>query len=115
MRSSKQILCPFIIPIWINENLEIPSNLILYIALVTSLRIYTNFYSFFLYGIGKLHKYIAILLVSMILKIPLTYFLIYLDFGINSVVISTLFLMIIWIVFIPYECYALVNKLKKNE
>lgn len=109
------LLCPFIIPIWINENLEIPSNLILYIALVTSLRIYTNFYSFFLYGIGKLHKYIAILLVSMILKIPLTYFLIYLDFGINSVVISTLFLMIIWIVFIPYECYALVNKLKKNE
>lgn len=109
------LLCPFILPFWIKQKLEIPDHLILYIALVTSLRIYTTFYSFFLYGIGKLHKYMAILLVSMILKFPLTYFLIYLDFGINSVVISTLILMIIWIVFIPYECYTFVNKLKKNE
>lgn len=109
------ILCPFILPLWIHENLNIPNNLILYIAIVTALRIYTTFYSFFLYGIGNLHKYIAILLASIILKFPLTYFLIYLDFGINSVVITTLFLMVIWIIFIPYECYTLVNKLKKNE
>lgn len=109
------LVCPIIIPIWIKQKLYIPENLILYLALVTALRIFATFYSFFLYGIGKLNNYIAILLLSVILKFPLTYFLIYLDFGINSVVISTLFLMIIWVIFIPYECYRFVNKLKENE
>ena len=109
------LVSPIIIPIWIKQTLYVPDNLILYLALVTALRIFATFYSFFLYGIGKLNNYIAILLVSVILKFPLTYFLIYLDFGINSVVISTLFLMVIWVIFIPYECYRFVNKLKTNE
>lgn len=109
------LISPIIIPIWIKQNLVIPKNLILYLALVTAFRILATFYSFFLYGIGKLNNYITILLVSVILKFPLTYFLIYLNFGINSMVLSTLFLMIIWIIFIPYECYRFVNKLKENE
>lgn len=107
--------CPFIISIWIKEKLIIPNHLILYVGIVTSLRIFVTFYTFFLNGIGKLNKYIIILLISVVLKIPLTYYLIHLDFGINSVVISTLFLMLFWVIFIPSECYTIVNKLKKNE
>jgi len=107
--------CPFLISIWIKEKLEIPNHLILYIGIATSLRIFVTFYTFFLSGIGKLNKYILILLISVILKIPLTYYLIHLDFGINSVVVSTLILMLLWVGFIPHECYLIVNKLKKNE
>ncbi|WP_309640592.1 hypothetical protein [Flavobacterium sp.] len=107
--------CPFIISIWIKEKLDIPNHLILYIGIATALRIYVTFYTFFLNGIGELNKYILILLISVVLKIPLTYYLIHLDFGINSVVVSTLILMLFWVIFIPYECYMIVNKLKKNE
>ncbi len=107
------IFCPFIISVWIKEKLEIPTHLVLYIGIATSLRIFVTFYTFFLNGIGKLNKYLIILLISVVLKIPLTYYLIHLDFGINSVVLSTLFLMVFWVVFIPLECYTLVNKLKK--
>jgi len=109
------IFCPLIIDLWIKEELEIPKHLIVFVGILTSLRIYATFYTFFLNGIGKLHKYMLILLISVLLKIPLTYYLIYLDFGINSVVLSTLILLLFWVILIPYECYSIVNKLKKNE
>ncbi|WP_159801349.1 lipopolysaccharide biosynthesis protein [Flavobacterium sp. MK4S-17] len=108
------VLCPYIMPIWISsEKLIIPRYMITLIAVVTSLRIYLTFYTFFLNGIGKLNKYIAILLISVALKIPLTFYLIYLDFGINSVVISTLLLLVLWIIFLPYECYSVIRRINK--
>jgi O-antigen/teichoic acid export membrane protein len=107
-------LCPFIISIWIKGSLNIPQHLILYIGIVTLMRIFAAFYAYFLNGIGKLNNYIFLIIISVLLKIPLTNLLIRHDFGINSVVISTLFLMLSWIVFIPLESYGIVNKLKKN-
>lgn len=109
------VFCPFIISIWIKETLEIPPYLILYVGIATALRIYVTFYTFFLNGIGELNNYILILIISVGLKIPLTYFLIHLNFGINSIVLSTIILMLIWILIIPTECHKYVNKLKKNE
>jgi O-antigen/teichoic acid export membrane protein len=109
------IISPFIISIWIKESIIIPRNLILFTAIVTILRVFVSFYSFFLYGIGKVNNYLLILLLSILLKIPLSYYLIELNFGINSVILSTLLLMLFWIVFIPYESYKIVYKLKVNE
>lgn len=105
--------CPFIISIWIHDKIIIPDNLILYISLVTALRIFVSFYSFFLYGVEKINNYIIILVISVVIKIPLTYYFIHLDFGINSVILSTLFIMILWIIFIPLECYKILSKIKK--
>ena len=107
------ILCPYILPIWIKSEIIIPKHLILLITIVTSIRIFVSFYSFFLYGISKLNNYIIILLISMLIKIPLTYYLISLGFGINSVVVVTLFIMVFWLLFIPYECYKIVKNLKQ--
>lgn len=109
------LISPIIIPIWIKEDLHVPDHLILFMAITTALRILATFYSFFLYGIGRLNNYIIILLISVLLKIPLTYYLIYLGFEINSIIISTLILMTIWVVFIPYECYMIVKKIKQEE
>ena len=109
------IISPFIISIWINEAIIIPTYLILLTGIVTLLRIFATFYSFFLNGIGNLNTYISILVISVLVKIPLSYFFVDLGFGINSVVISTLILMLLWVIVIPYKCYALVNKLSENE
>lgn len=109
------VLCPFVISIWIKDPIVIPENLILFITIVTALRIFISFYSFFLYGVGKINQYIIILLISIVVKIPLTYYFIHLGFGVKSVVISTLFIMVFWLLFIPYECYSIVNNLKRNE
>lgn len=109
------LICPFIISIWIKDKVFLPEELLLFTALATILRIYATFYTFFLNGIGKLNKYIILLLISVIIKIPLSYYLIELDYGINSVILSTFLLMIIWVLFIPYECYKIVYKLKTDE
>lgn len=104
------LISPYIISIWIKEPLEIPKYLILLTGIVTLLRIYTNFYAFFLYGIGNLNLYIYILLISVLIKIPLSYYFVNLGYGINSVVISSLLLMTIWMMVIPYKCYKLVKE-----
>ena len=109
------IISPFIISIWIKEAIVIPTYLILLTGIVTLLRIFATFYSFFLNGIGNLNTYISILVISVLVKIPLSYFFVDLGFGINSVIISTLILMLLWVIIIPYKCYALVNKLSENE
>ena len=91
------LISPYIISFWIKEPLEIPRYLILLTGIVTLLRIYSTFYAFFLYGIGNLNTYIYILLISVIIKIPLSYYFVDLRFGINSVVISSIILMLFWI------------------
>jgi len=108
-------ICPFVISIWIKDPVNVPDGLILYTATVTVFRVFVTFYTFFLNGIGKLNKYIILLLVSVVLKIPLSYYFIKLGFGINSVVISTLLILLIWIVYIPFECYNIVYKIKSDE
>jgi len=95
-------ICPFVISIWIKDPVNVPDGLILYTATVTVFRVFVTFYTFFLNGIGKLNKYIILLLVSVVLKIPLSYYFIKLGFGINSVVISTLLILLIWMVYIPF-------------
>jgi O-antigen/teichoic acid export membrane protein len=106
------LISPYIISLWIKEPIAIPKYLILLTGIVTLLRIFTNFYAFFLYGIGNLNLYIYILLISVLIKIPLSYYFLGLGFGINSVVISSLVLMTIWMMIIPYKCYNLIRNIK---
>jgi O-antigen/teichoic acid export membrane protein len=108
-------ISPYIIAVWIKEPIQIPKYLILLTGIVTMIRIYVTFFSFFLNGIGNLNIYLYVLLISVLIKIPLTYFFVDLDFGINSVVIASIILMLGWTFIIPYKCYALVNKLQNNE
>ena len=106
-------LTPFIVSIWLKENIAIPEYLVLLTTIVTALKIYVSFYTFFLNGIGKLNFYITILIISLILKIPLTYYFVDLNFGINSVLLSSLVIVLIWTLLIPYKCYKITESLNK--
>lgn len=109
------LICPFVISIWIKNKITLPSGLIFYTAAATTFRVFVTFYTYFLNGIGKLNKYIILLLLSVFLKIPLSYLFIHFDFGINSVVISTVIILLIWVIFIPLECYNIIKKIPSNE
>lgn len=109
------VVCPFVISIWIKNPIIIPKHLVLFITVVTALRIFISFYSFFLYGIGKINRYIVVLLISVAVKVPLTYYFIHLGYGVKSVVISTLFILFLWLIFIPLECYSIVRSLKTSK
>ena len=109
------LLIPYILSFWLKEKIEYPESFILLITIVTLIRIYVTFYTFFLNGIGKLNLYIVFILISVLIKIPLSYFFVDLGFDINSVVLSTLVIMVLWVVFIPYKCYKIVNSIVLNE
>ncbi len=113
--SAIAVVCPFVISIWIKNPIIIPKHLVLFITVVTALRIFISFYSFFLYGIGKINRYIVVLLISVAVKVPLTYYFIHLGYGVKSVVISTLFILVLWLIFIPLECYSIVRSLKTSK
>lgn len=108
-------LCPFIVSIWIKQPINLPNNLVMWVAIVAILRIFITFYTFFLYGTGHLNRFLNLLIISVLVKLPLSYLFIYLHFGINSVVISTFIILLSWIIFIPWECYQIVNRIKKHE
>ena len=109
------LICPYIISVWIKQKINIPENLVFYVAIVTALRIFVSFYSFFLYGVEKINKYIFVLLLSVLIKFPLTFFLIHLGFGINSVAIATLLIMLVWVIIIPFQCYKIINEINEIQ
>jgi O-antigen/teichoic acid export membrane protein len=106
---------PTILSYWLKTEFVLQNHLIIYITITTIIRVFVTFYSFFLYGVGKLKVYILILFFTVIVKLPLTYFFISLNFGVNSVIISTMLLMFFWLLLIPRECYIIVNNLKKQN
>lgn len=106
------LLCPFVLKLWIKETINVPAYFILLTALVATLRIFTVFYTYFLYGVGHLNLYILVLVLSVIVKVPLSYFFINLGFGINGVVLSSLMILIIWTIIFPFKSYKIINKIK---
>ncbi|GEM54464.1 hypothetical protein B0A58_01920 [Flavobacterium branchiophilum NBRC 15030 = ATCC 35035] len=104
-------LYPYILKLWTRNSLTTSSSLIIWVALLTALRIFFSFYSNFLNGIGKLNFYMILLIIGLFFKIPLTLVLINLKFGINSVVLSSVIISIIWAILIPKYCYNILDKI----
>lgn len=104
-----------IMKIWIGNDFVVPQFLLITVAIMTSLRIFTSFYSYFFNGIGNLRSYLLLLSASVILKIPFSYLFIKLDFGISSVVLASAICLAVWSVIQPVEAYKIVTNIKKNE
>jgi O-antigen/teichoic acid export membrane protein len=103
------LICPFVIEIWIKGNLEVGFDFVYLTAFVATLRIFTVFYSYFLYGVNHLNFYIFILLMSVVVKIPLSYFFINQGCGINSVLYSSIIILLVWSIIFPLHSYKLIK------
>lgn len=106
-------ITPTVISIWIKNDITIPNYLILLTTIVTALKIFVSFYTFFLNGIGKLRLYLIVLAISVIIKIPLSFYFVDLNLGVNSVLLSSLIIVIVWSILIPLKCYKIVALLDK--
>lgn len=105
-------MTPSIISIWINEHIIFPSYFILSFAIITILRLYNTFFTFFLNGIGKLRLFIVILLVSSLIKIPLCYCFIKYNIDVlNSVVFSSIIILVLWSLIIPFYSKKIISTL----
>lgn len=108
------VLAPSIMKIWISKDFQVAAFLLITISIMTSLRIFTTFYSYFFNGIGKLKSYLLLLSASVLLKLPLSYLFIKLDFGISSVVLASICCLLIWSIIQPIEAYKIVARIKNN-
>ena len=106
-------ITPTVISIWIKNDITIPNYLILLTTIVTALKIFVSFYTFFLNGIGKLRLYLIVLAISVIIKIPLSFYFVDLNLGVNSVLVSSLIIVIVWSILLPLKCYKIVALLDK--
>lgn len=103
------MVCTWVVNIWIKSDLFIALDFIYLTAIVASLRIFTVFYSYFLYGVNHLNFYIIVLIMSVLIKIPLSYFFINLGLGLNSVLYSSIIILFIWSIVFPIQSYKLIK------
>lgn len=106
------LIAPQVMKIWISKDFEVPQFLLVAVSFMTALRIFTTFYSYFFNGIGNLKSYLLLLSAGVLLKIPLSYLFVKLDFGISSVVLASIASLIIWSIVQPLEAYRIVSKIK---
>lgn len=104
-----------VMKIWISKDFTVPVFLLIAVSIMTSLRIFTTFYSYFFNGIGNLKSYLLLLAISVLLKLPLSYFFIKLDYGISSVVLASGCCLILWCIVQPIEAYKIVSNLKTEN
>jgi O-antigen/teichoic acid export membrane protein len=104
-----------VMTVWISKDFNPPLLLLIFVAIMTALRIFTAFYGYFFNGIGNLKSYLLLLSGSVLIKLPLSYLFIKLNFGISSVVIASSCCLLIWSFVQPIEAHKIVSDLKKHE
>lgn len=112
------LVCVFIakpiMKIWISKDFNPSFMLLGFVAVMTALRIFTTFYGYFFNGIGNLKSYLLLLSGSVLIKLPLTYLFIKLNFGVPSVVIASCCCLLVWSFVQPIEAYKIVSDLKRE-
>ncbi|VXC02597.1 conserved membrane hypothetical protein [Flavobacterium sp. 9AF] len=90
-----------------------PHYFILTFAIITLLRLYNTFFTFFLNGIGELSLFIKILIFSSVIKIPLCYlFINFIKLDVlNSITVSTIIILILWTILIPQYSNKIISRL----
>ncbi len=113
------LLCVFIaspiMKIWISKEFTVSIFLLFSVSIMISLRIFTTFYGYFFNGIGNLRSYLVLLCASVLLKLPLSYLFIKLNFGISSVVLASGSCLLVWSIVQPIEAYKIVLSINKKK
>ena len=113
------LLCVFIaspiMKLWISKEFTVSIFLLFSVSIMISLRIFTTFYGYFFNGIGNLRSYLVLLCASVLLKLPLSYLFIKLNFGISSVVLASGSCLLVWSIVQPIEAYKIVLSINKKK
>lgn len=107
-------LAPILIPMWIKTNVHIPNLLLVAFSALTSIRIFTTFYSYFLSGTGNLKSYMILLLISVIIKVPLSILFINMGFEVTGVLVSSIACTLLLAVIQPIVAYKDIRDLRND-
>lgn len=102
-----------IIKIWIQRDLEIATNLILFMSIFVLIRVYGTIYMTFLNSVGKVKLQFWLYFFGAIINIPLSIYLVKtFDLGSSGVILGTVFSILSLSLILPIQTFKI---LKKNE
>jgi O-antigen/teichoic acid export membrane protein len=106
------LFSPFIIDIWIGKDFEVTYPLIVSMAIMTILIMWSNIFAIFINGVGRLRVQTYTAIVAMVTNIPLSiFFVTYFNLGVSGVVLATIISLLISAVLLPMQVFAIVNEL----
>jgi len=102
-----------VIKFWLQRDLNINKNLILFMSIFIIVRVYGVIYMMFLNGIGKVKTQMWLFILGALINIPLSiYFVKYRQLGSSGVILGTVFSIITLAIILPFQTFKI---LKKNE
>ena len=97
--------------LWIGNKVQITFSLSTLMALFVLISTWSNIFTFFINGVGKLRLSLITASINALLNIPLSIFLAkYLNLGINGVILGTTISLSIGAIFRPIQYYKIINK-----
>ena len=101
--------------LWVGDKVSITLSLSLSMALFVLLMTFNMVYVNFLNGVGKIKLQLITGIISIIINIPLSiFFAIYLDWGINGVILATCFSLGYSVVLRPLQYHKIINNNAKG-
>lgn len=99
-----------IIALWIGDDLEVSTPLIISMVAFIIISTWSNIFSIFVNGIGKINLQLFTSVIAMLLNIPLSiYFTKHLGFGINGIVLATCISLSLFAVLGPFQVYSILK------
>ncbi len=103
----------FFYKIWIGRAITVPSLLSFSIAIYVIVQTWQVIHAYVLNGVGKLRMQLIILIVTGVINIPLSVFLIK-QVGVAGTVIANIIVMIIMDIFFTYQCRLIIEQKAKG-
>lgn len=105
-------MLPYIVKIWIGQELVYPKYLILFWGLFILNRVYGDMYMVFINATGKIKLQMYLYLLGAIINIPLTiYFIKNLNMGSSGAILATNICMLPLAIIMPIQAYCILKKM----
>ena len=106
-------LVPYIIKIWIGQEIFIPKYLILLWGIFVLNRVYGDIYAIFINGTGKIQLQMWLLVIGAAVNIPLSiYFIRDLNMGSSGAILGTNICILPLTIIMPIQVYFIIKKME---
>lgn len=104
------MVSPTVYRFWINDKVDIPMSLTIYMAVFFVLTIFYAPYTYFINGTGKIKLQMYSIAATSLLNIPLSVFLAStMGFGVSGVIIATILCLIPHLILCPIQYLKIIN------
>lgn len=109
-------LVPYIIKIWIGQEIFIPKYLILLWGIFVLNRVYGDIYAIFINGTGKIQLQMWLLVIGAVVNIPLSiYFIRDLNMGSSGAILGTNICILPLTIIMPIQVYFIIKKMERKK